>query len=147
MTGKLKGFYKEDGKTKPITARVPHGHTLQKGNANLGIPKKFCNEKLKAEKLKEAEKQKTKAKNPEQTENNSREDEEQIQPTQTKHEKEEQDEWLRKQLSPKRGDPKATPEIPTMPQNVNEQEQQRHQEMINESIRERIVQKASHAKP
>lgn len=58
MPGRVKGFYKKEGVTHPITSRQPYG-TYAKGTANIGIPKKFERQKLalqKAEKLKEEQK-------------------------------------------------------------------------------------------
>jgi len=41
MTGKIKGFYTKNGKKRPITSRVPHAGTYQKGVAHLGVPKRL----------------------------------------------------------------------------------------------------------
>lgn len=54
-------FYTKDRKVRPIIDSHPKYGTMSKGTTNLGIPQKFNREKianLKAEKMKEAEKQK-----------------------------------------------------------------------------------------
>ena len=37
--GRVTGFYKKDGKTRPITAKKPRSHSYQKTTVHLSVPK------------------------------------------------------------------------------------------------------------
>jgi hypothetical protein len=158
MGKKQRFFTDKEKRVRPITSRQPHVGTLQKGTANLGIPKRLSNEKLKAEKLKEDEK--LKLQKAALLKNEKAEVKDEKKETETKQKPEEvfrehakdelrqrreEDEKLlnNPQKQPLSKQSRATAKAPEMSQNINEQEAQHaQQEMVNEMMKAKAAQRA-----